>query len=246
MREGMTLSLEDIERLNRQSQDLVVKRRNELGPILGDPVLDLELFHMHAPGKRILDVGCGWGRYVHRFLDLGFEYCGIDLSFEMIRAAREINHGLPFVQMSFRNLAFLDGHFDAIWCCCVLSCEPKKNIQNVLRELRRVLRPNGVLFVVLHDYHTSEEDTTLSGAEMERGHFSLWLPKEFEQELTTAGFVVEHAIRRAEDASMTFVVSNYICDCQNPPPDGYDAEEGVYHVSNECPVHNWNPYSPPQ
>ena len=31
------------------------------------------------------------------------------------------------------------------------------------------------------------------------------------------------------------------CDCQNPPPDDWNGENGVYHVSNECPIHNDNP-----
>ena len=30
-----------------------------------------------------------------------------------------------------------------------------------------------------------------------------------------------------------------VCDCENPPiPDGY---EGIFHISNECPIHNDNP-----
>ena len=35
------------------------------------------------------------------------------------------------------------------------------------------------------------------------------------------------------------------CDCQNPPPDDWDGKNGVYHISNECPVHNWNPWPAP-
>lgn len=33
------------------------------------------------------------------------------------------------------------------------------------------------------------------------------------------------------------------CDCQNPPPDGWDGEEGIYHISEYCPIHNDNPHS---
>lgn len=28
------------------------------------------------------------------------------------------------------------------------------------------------------------------------------------------------------------------CDCENPPPDDWNGEAGVYHISNHCPVHN--------
>ena len=32
-----------------------------------------------------------------------------------------------------------------------------------------------------------------------------------------------------------------VCDCQNPPPDNWDGQNGPWLVSNECPVHNWYP-----
>lgn len=28
------------------------------------------------------------------------------------------------------------------------------------------------------------------------------------------------------------------CSCENPPPDNWDGKNGVFHVSNECPIHN--------
>ena len=35
------------------------------------------------------------------------------------------------------------------------------------------------------------------------------------------------------------------CDCQNPPPDDWDGKSGVWHVSNECPIHNDYPMPDP-
>ncbi len=31
------------------------------------------------------------------------------------------------------------------------------------------------------------------------------------------------------------------CDCQNPPPFHWDGQDGIYHISNMCPIHNENP-----
>lgn len=36
------------------------------------------------------------------------------------------------------------------------------------------------------------------------------------------------------------------CDCQNPPPDDWDGEDGMWHISNGCPIHNVNPYPNPE
>ena len=35
------------------------------------------------------------------------------------------------------------------------------------------------------------------------------------------------------------------CDCQNPPPENWDGKDGVHCISNECPVHNFNPKTNP-
>lgn len=31
------------------------------------------------------------------------------------------------------------------------------------------------------------------------------------------------------------------CDCANPPPDNWDGKNGVFNISNECPIHNATP-----
>jgi len=35
------------------------------------------------------------------------------------------------------------------------------------------------------------------------------------------------------------------CDCQNPPPAGWDGKGGVYHVSESCPTDNSHPEPDP-
>ena len=35
------------------------------------------------------------------------------------------------------------------------------------------------------------------------------------------------------------------CDCQNPPPDNGGGKDDVYHISNECPMHNLYPRPSP-
>lgn len=35
------------------------------------------------------------------------------------------------------------------------------------------------------------------------------------------------------------------CDCLNPPPDDWDGKDGVWHISESCPVHNLYPAPDP-
>ncbi len=35
------------------------------------------------------------------------------------------------------------------------------------------------------------------------------------------------------------------CDCQNPPPENWDGKDGIYHISESCPIHNQDPQPNP-
>jgi len=37
-----------------------------------------------------------------------------------------------------------------------------------------------------------------------------------------------------------------VCDCQNPPPDDWDGKDGVWHISEYCPIHNLYPAPNPE
>jgi len=37
-----------------------------------------------------------------------------------------------------------------------------------------------------------------------------------------------------------------VCDCQNPPPDNWDGKNGIWHISEECPIHNLYPAPNPE
>jgi SAM-dependent methyltransferase len=87
-------------------------------------------------GAKCLDVGCGRGL----LQDLVADYTGVDLS----DSVRTYLHK-PFFQASVESLPFEDGLFDAIWSITVLEHVPKP--EAALREMRRVLKPGGLLFL---------------------------------------------------------------------------------------------------
>lgn len=109
-----------------------------------DDVRLAALFSALGPlrGARVLDLGCGKGRFAARLRERGARVVGLDLSMAMLRSAR----GLDRVRASARRLPFADGAFDA-----VVAVEVFEHVgppEPVLREARRVLRPGGVLAVV--------------------------------------------------------------------------------------------------
>jgi ubiquinone/menaquinone biosynthesis C-methylase UbiE len=112
------------------------------------------------PGMKLLDVGCGAGHLVNalgrRYPDLTLT--GVDLSPEMIRRAREATRGLPNVSVSVGDalaLDFPDATFDFV--LSIASIKHWPNRVSGMREIFRVLRPGGRVFVMEIDRNASRE-----------------------------------------------------------------------------------------
>ena len=94
--------------------------------------------------RRILDIGCGDGENLLRFTASGAYRVGLEVSFPRLREARE--HGLDVLQGSGDKLPFPDHSFDMIYIAHVLHHIAA--FGTVLAEMRRVLAPGGVIFIV--------------------------------------------------------------------------------------------------
>lgn len=99
-------------------------------------------------GGRVLDVGCGPGVIVQEVLDLGCDLWGVDGSPRMIAKCREAFGRSPRAHFSVGNamaLPFADGTFDLVMCMGVIDRLAQPEL--AIRELARVLRPNGTFFM---------------------------------------------------------------------------------------------------
>jgi 2-polyprenyl-6-hydroxyphenyl methylase/3-demethylubiquinone-9 3-methyltransferase len=98
------------------------------------------------PGRRILDLGCGKGRFARVLAALGARVIGLDLSASMLSAASQA--GLDCVRGSARRLPFASGSFHAAIAVEVFEHMEPHAIGDACEELRRVLRPGGIFVLV--------------------------------------------------------------------------------------------------
>ena len=128
-----------------------------------------ELVELEGGGP-VIDIGCGPGRITGHLATLGLEVSGIDLSPGMVAEARRRHPGLRF---RTGDLAALDvaGVADqsatgvVAWYSVIHT--PPAELGAVVAQLRRVLRPNGLLllafqtggFTVRHE-HAYGHDVT--------------------------------------------------------------------------------------
>ena len=90
----------------------------------------------HLQNARVLDVGAGSGLLQDQVQD----YTGLDIS----ATARRYFHK-TFVQGDARAMPFRESEFDAAWSIWVLEHVP--NPEMALAEMRRVIKPNGLLLL---------------------------------------------------------------------------------------------------
>ena len=110
--------------------------------------LRLERFVAACVAERlhaVLEVGSGAGHDGRLISAAGLGYTGVDLSAVGVDLCRA--QGLDAVQASAIALPFKDGSFDAGWTMSTLMHLPGDGIEHALRELRRVIRPGGLLEV---------------------------------------------------------------------------------------------------
>ncbi len=108
--------------------------------------IDALLRHVEgAPPFTILDLGCGPGRDLKRFTDLGHVAIGLDGAPQFVQMARE-HSGCEVWQQDFLALALPAARFDGVFANATLFHVPTRELPRVLGQLRAALKPRGVLF----------------------------------------------------------------------------------------------------
>ena len=97
-----------------------------------------------TPPFTILDFGCGPGRDLRAFTDLGHVAIGLEGSARFVAMARE--QGFEVLQQNFLELDLPGEKFDGVFANASLFHVPSQELPRVLRELHATLKPGGVLF----------------------------------------------------------------------------------------------------
>ena len=97
------------------------------------------------PPFRILDLGCGPGRDLKSFSELGHVAIGLEGAAELAAMARA-HSGCEVWQQDFLSLDLPERYFDGVFANAALFHVPGQELPRVLHELHASLKPGGVLF----------------------------------------------------------------------------------------------------
>lgn len=159
-------------------------------------------------GERIIDLGCGTGYYLFLLSNLGIKLnlTGFDYNSKAINEAKDLLNvkKMKFFTGDLHNIPFENKSFDKAVMSEVL--EHVGNDQKVLKEVYRILKPNGVLvisvpsinypflwdpinYILQHFFSTHIKTGFFSG--LWSGHLRLYSLSELRKKIKKADFTIE-------------------------------------------------------
>lgn len=128
--------------------------KNKLGEKSGDKLSSRNIFFLNflsndIKNKTVLDVGCGFGWLEYRLKDKVKHITGIDVNDnDILKAKNEINSkNVEFITGNALKLPFKDNNFDVVISSEVIEHLPKNSEECFLKEISRVLKKEGKLFL---------------------------------------------------------------------------------------------------
>jgi SAM-dependent methyltransferase len=162
----------------------------------------IETYHIKKEVRRILDLGCGNGRHVIFFTELGFDVYGVDISKEAIEIAKAwlSKKGLKanLTVADIEKLPFQNKFFDVVISYGVLDHILFTKSKKVMDEISRVLIPKGYVYITLRSTEDSEfargkkiaHNTFLLQEGYEKGIIQHYFDLEEINELFSEGFKI--------------------------------------------------------
>jgi len=146
----------------------------------------------------ICDLGCGPGQIARYLYRQGVETLGVDLSPKMVAEAQRLNPEIHFHQGDMSSLPDADNSWGGIAAFYCIIHIPREQVVDALREMKRVLKPGGMLLIT---FHIGEEIKHIDEwwEKPVNLDFAFYLPDQMESWLKEAGFDLVETLVREPD-----------------------------------------------
>jgi len=157
-------------------------------------------------GNKILDIGCATGVAMRELELEGYCVFGVDIS--DIAVNNCVKRGLWVKQSYAHKLEYDTDMFDAVLCTDVLEHVPEENLQDSAKEMFRVLKQDGRIFIRIclemethkEKYQKIQERYGVSCLHLSVFHKGFWLDL-----FTANGFIIEEEISLNNTKWLNFI-----------------------------------------
>lgn len=164
-----------------------------------------DLASLLPPEAAVLDLGCGAGVPVTRWLDgKGFAVTGVDVSAKQLDLARKNVPGANFLKADMAEVAFAPETFDAVVAFHSIIHVPRTDHAELLRNIYRWIGPEGAFLATMAVTANEDRDEDWEGwgAPMAWSHYGTDANVAM---LREAGFEVRYAEPRTGDDEETWL-----------------------------------------
>ncbi len=135
----------------KYSHQYVEDYRQALPKLYARFTKQISFVHEYKIGGKLLDIGCGIGYFLKFIKDNNKKWriFGVEPRSLLRKVARQ-NTGETIKNGTLSNIPFPDSYFDVVTCYDVL--EHSKELNKNMTELKRVLKPSGLLFIQAPNY----------------------------------------------------------------------------------------------
>lgn len=156
----------------------------------------LDLFAAQLAGRgTVCDMGCGPGHIARYLADRGLAMIGVDLSPGMVAQAAALNPDIEFYQGNMLALDQPAESWAGIAAFYSIIHIPREQVVAALTEMRRVLKPGGLLLLAFHMGDEDLHETEIWGQPIDL-EYTLYGADEMKGYLEQAGYFVEEVIER--------------------------------------------------
>ncbi len=102
--------------------------------------------------KKIIDLGCGTGRYSIYFAEKGYFVHAVDSSvnaLEILKQNLKPSYNVKVSQFDLRDLTGIHEKYDFAVCINVLSHGKYQEIKKMFYEIERIIKDKGILFIII-------------------------------------------------------------------------------------------------
>ncbi|MBI2233023.1 MAG: methyltransferase domain-containing protein [Candidatus Aenigmarchaeota archaeon] len=165
--------------MNKQSKvvqegynKLAKKYNKERHRYVNDALLKRFAKHLKK-GSKVLDLGCGAGIPIDRFLvKNGYKVTGIDFARNMLKAAKKNVPRAKYIQMDMTKMKFKPDSFDAAVSFYAIIHVPKEKHTKLYKDLHKILKSDGIIFVNASGHKKWEGYGNFMGTRMFWSHYA--------------------------------------------------------------------------
>jgi ubiquinone/menaquinone biosynthesis C-methylase UbiE len=182
--------MKDNSEITRETYEQIAPTYAQVSAIMHENLIAFaeKFIHLLELEAHILDVGCGPGRDMAWFESHNINVTGVDYTQAMLEIARAKVRG-SLVQADMRKMPFEAGSVDGIWGNASLLHLPKTDAPAALLEFKRILKPNGILFLAVQEGEGEHLETREVYGENQR-FFARYGVSEMTEMLKVAGFEI--------------------------------------------------------